>query len=133
MKIGWFNKRIIYNDLLAIALACIVSLLFTQGQSQFTAGNKRNHQYHSSFINSGKIVQLSCSAANDQPPASDNGMHYLIVRASNTVHYRPSKPTVVREIVQNDNQKSIAKNLYSCSLPQFLNLSIPIAYRKLVI
>ena len=140
MKTGAFNKKIIYNHLLAVALAGIVSLLFVQRVCQFlNTSSKRSDYSATTTIGYGEDQKsLTCYYG-----GADCASHYenedfgmlVSILSCRLQPYRFNRPF---SISTQDQYIFFEKNgyfsaIYRSGLPSMWGPSIPIAHRRLII
>ena len=131
-----FNRKIIYNDLVGIALSCIVSLLFVHGVCQFVSSSNKKQT----------TTELHQSGRSEEADV------FLSEAAHSLSDQAESNETIVNTFCQPTNDSKVAgyviytftsflkndkpwlqepDNAYPLSL--LWNPSIPIAHRKLLI
>lgn len=125
-----FNRRIIYNDLIGIAISCIVSLLFVHGVCQFLgSSNKENNTTQQ-------------SQQSDDSESSDSGQAFNLAEANQRLVSSFVQPTRNFKIVGHINLAFVAfienspwliSQDYRYATSLVWNPSIPIVYRKLLI
>lgn len=140
MKTGAFNKKIIYNHLLAVALAGIVSLLFVQNISQFLNTSKKRLDYAATCT-----VGLSGDQESMDPCYSDADCSsktgtepFMMIQGIRSFRFQPHRFSKLFPIFAIDQyiffkKNGSSKTFYRSDLPPMGGPSIPIAHRRLII
>lgn len=141
MKKGAFNTKIIYNHLLAVALACIVSLLFVHKTCQFFNTSSKRLDYANITValnGGGQDAVVPCHFEGGCNSESQTEGFTVI---KNLFGYRFQshrfiKPfPILTSLDQyiNSEKNEHFKTFYRYGLPPMWGPSIPIAHRKLII
>lgn len=67
MKISLIIKKTLFNDFLALALACMVSLLFTQSTTQFCKNNKGREEICMEMASCGNANSTNTESKSNKP------------------------------------------------------------------
>ena len=137
---GAFNKKIIYNHLLAVALAGVVSLLFVQNICQFLNTSKKRLDYAiTSTVGHSGDHQAIVPCYSDADCSSKPGTEcFVMIQGVLSFRFqapRFSKPFPIFTIDQYIffKKNGTSKTFYRSDLPPMGGPSIPIAHRRLII
>lgn len=141
MKTEAFNKKIIYNQLLAVALASIISLLFVQKICQFLNTSSKRADYGVTttigYSGSQEVLEPCYFLEADCHSGSQSDGFILIqdIASFRFQHHRFTRPFFISTLDQYIffEKNGHSKAFYRSGLPSMGGPSIPIVHRRLII
>lgn len=137
MKTGAFNRKFIYNHLLAIALAGIVSLLFLQRVCQFLDTSSKRLDYETTSTYGGQeSLEHAHITPNGPGKTGIEGLIDIQGILDGRLHLQRFVklfPISTHSLHVNFQKRSFSKSCFRYCLPSIWGPSIPIAHRRLII
>lgn len=137
---GAFNKKIIYNHFLAVALACVVSLLFVQNICQFLNTSKKRLDYAATSVleHSEGNESMAANYVDADCPSNPVTECFVMVHGILSFRFQEHRFSKPFPIFTSDQhiffkKKGFSKTFYRSDLPPMGGPSIPIAHRRLII
>jgi len=126
MKRSNLNSRYFLIDPLALAVSCIISLLFANATLQYLNTAKRN-------LSDGKRQTIVCFQISDDSSPEDRPDAWRIERVILQNQKKNNSQLLVTFNTHQDYSTKLSGYFYGLSQPSVWLPSIPIAHRKLII
>ena len=126
MKRSNLNPKYLLVDPLALAVACIISLLFANATQQYLNTAKRN-------FSDAKSQTIVCFQISDDSSPEDRPDAWRIERIIFQNHKKNNSQLPVTFNIHQDYGTRLSGYFYGLSQPSVWLPSIPIAHRKLII